>query len=69
MKNEDLKNTLKETSSLSGSIFAVTGKEVEENIHWKRKLAIRLYPMVLLLTDMLLIFLIFALASNHSLSS
>ncbi len=34
------KDSLELTSSLSGSIFAVTGAEVEELTHWKRKLVI-----------------------------
>ncbi len=59
--DEELKRKLKRTSSLSGSIFAVTGEEVEENTHWKRKLVIRFYPLALLLIDMVMVGLVFAL--------
>ena len=58
---KDTKKDLEKTSSLSGSIFAVTGEEVEERTHWKRKLVIRLYPLVLLLIDIFLVGVIFAL--------
>jgi len=62
MKDDELKKKLVRRSSLSGSIFAVTGEEVEEKTHWKRKLVIRLYPLILLLTDIVLVWLVFAVA-------
>jgi exopolysaccharide biosynthesis polyprenyl glycosylphosphotransferase len=60
MENSTKRN-LEKTSALSGSIFAVTGEEVEERTHWKRKLVIRFYPLLLLLADIFLVSAIFAL--------
>jgi len=58
---EKTKDDLERTAPLSGSIFAVTGKEVEERTHWKRKLVIRFYPLALLLIDVVLIVALFAI--------
>lgn len=55
------KDKFEKTKPLSGSIFAVTGGEVEEKTHWKRRSVIRAYPVALLLCDILLLIGIFSL--------
>lgn len=58
--HEGSQRNLTATQPLSGSIFAVTGSEVELKQHWKRRLVIKVYPLLLLLTDILVITLLFS---------
>ena len=57
---EERKKELERTGPLSGSIFAVTGGEVEDKSHWKRRMVISVYPLALLLVDIVLVLAIFA---------
>ncbi|MFC5050657.1 exopolysaccharide biosynthesis polyprenyl glycosylphosphotransferase [Rubritalea spongiae] len=54
------------TTPLSGSIFAVTSSEVSTKTHWKRRLVILVYPIVLLLIDIILITAIFSIGIHLS---
>ena len=54
------RRTLTTTQPLSGSIFAVTGDEVGKKQHWKRRSVIKVYPLALLVADILLITLLFS---------
>ncbi|MGJ8673021.1 sugar transferase [Rubritalea sp.] len=59
--NSDPREDYDKTTPLSGSIFAVTHSEVGEKTHWKRRLAIRIYPLALLISDVFLIVAIFSI--------
>ena len=61
IENKPPRPPLERTSSLSGSIFAVTEDEVNAKSHWKRRSVILVYPLVLLLTDIVLLCLLFSL--------
>ena len=67
MKNNISNEQSAERTELSGSIFEATHAEVGEKTHWKRRLVIRVYPLALLLCDLLLVSAIFSIGIHlHS---